>query len=419
MIRLLPCLALFACWSGSRSVGTPPNAPPAPPRRAPSLAIEDALPGRLLLDRSGVAWEVKCDGKRLTKRPWQGGPRVDVAACDAADSTYVEIGMPPEDPALAIEGEAVALFSERQHAIVVTRGGQETQRFPVSEYVGVVGLAIDGNAILAVVVGGGGNATAMVGGVPLGSSLAAIVRFENGGGTAHELVRYMSTGPSVTPRFVNAGRDHMLLVATTGNTLVCDYKMKCGEPRMTSVGELHTYAQLPDGGMIVLDWESSVSRLDARGVPLWTTEKIWPMSLVGATATHVWFTTRQDDPRERGLVVRALSLGDGKVAGDTAILFPEREEYGRYLTLFGVAPTPDGTVIRGVFGGTLTAGRAALRTNTSGGLCWWENPHDGDEYEVEPEGSCDGRYAKAIITEKKPFVAVSADALHAKKWVKP
>ena len=360
---------------------------------------------------------MRCDGKRLTKRPWQGGARVDVAACDAADSTYVDIGMPPDEPALAIEGDTVALFSERQHAIVVTRGGVEIERFPVSEYVGIVGVAIDGNAIVAVVMRGA-NANDTVGGVPLGNSLAALVRLENGRGTAHELVRYMSTGPSVTPRFVSAGRAHMLLVAKTGNSLVCNYRMKCGEPRMTSVGELHTYAQLPDGGMIVLDWESSISRFDANGVPMWTTKKIWPMSLVGATASHVWFTTRPDDPLAPGLVVRALSLADGKVAGDTAILFPEREEYGRYLTLFGVAPTPDGTVIRGVFGGTLTAGRAVLRTKTLGGLCWWENPHNGHEYEVDPEDSCDDRHAKAILTEKKPFVAVGADALHAKKWVK-
>jgi hypothetical protein len=417
MIRVLPCLVLCACWSGSRSAGTPANAPETPHGRAPSLAIEDALPGRLVFDRSGVAWEVKCDGKRLTRRPWQGGPRVDVAACDAADSSYVEIGMPPQGPALAIEGDAVALFSERQHAIVVTRRGVETQRYPVSDYVGVVAVAIDGNALLAAVTRGAGpNDT--VGGVSLGNSLAAIVRLENGSGTAHELVRYMSTGPSVTPRFMSASRDHMLLVATTGNTIVCDYQMKCGEPRMTSVGEIHTYAQLPDGGMVVLDWESSVSRFDAHGVPMWTTTQIWPMSLVGATASHVWYTTLPDDPRAPGLVVRALSLTDGREAGDTAILFPEREEYGRYLTLFGVAPTPEGTVIRGVFGGTLTAGRAVLETKTLGGLCWWENPHDGHEYEVEPEESCNDRHAKAVLTEKKPFVAVAAEALHAKKWVK-
>jgi hypothetical protein len=76
-------------------------------------------------------------------------------------------------------------------------------------------------------------------------------------------------------------------------------------------------------------------------------------------------------------------------------------------------------VIRGVFGGTLTAGRAVLETKTLGGLCWWENPHDGHEYRVEPEGSCDARHAKAILTAHKPFVAVGAETLRAKKWVRP
>ena len=91
------------------------------------------MPGRLLYDRSGVAWEVRCDGKRLTRRPWQGGVPVDVAACDTLDPSHVEVGMPPEGPALAIEGDTVALFSSRDRAIVVTRrgttslaGGRET-----------------------------------------------------------------------------------------------------------------------------------------------------------------------------------------------------------------------------------------------------------------------------------------------------
>jgi hypothetical protein len=117
-------------------------------------------------------------------------------------------------------------------------------------------------------------------------------------------------------------------------------------------------------------------------------------------------------------VVRALSLADGRAAGETAVLFPKRDEHGRYLTLFGIAPTSDGTVIRGVFGGTLTAGPAVLETKTLGGLCWWENPHDGHEYEVEPEEGCDGRHAKAILTEQKPFVALGAEALHLKKWAR-
>jgi hypothetical protein len=229
----------------------------------------------------------------------------------------------------------------------------------------------------------------------------------------------MSTGPSVTPLFMTAGPDHMLLVSKTGSSITCDYHMSCGEPRVISVGELHTFTPLPDGGMIVLDWESSVSRLDAAGLPLWTTERIWPMALVGTTSSDVWFTTRRDDPREDGLLVRKLSLANGHVARDAAILFPEREEFGRYLSLFGVAETPDGTVIRGVFGGRLTAGRAALETKTLGGLCWWENPHNGDEYPVRPQDGCDERHRKAILTEKKPFVAVGADALHATKWAPP
>jgi hypothetical protein len=386
------------------------------PAHAPSLAFEVELPGRLVYDRAGVAWELKCDGKRLTRRPWQGGARVDVAACDVADPHYVELGMPPEGPALAVEGDTVALFSERQHTIVVTRRGVETQSYQVSGYVGVIGLAIDGDAIVAVVKSGN-QPNDSVGGVALGNSLAALVRLEHGGGTSHELVRYMSTGPSVSPQFMTASRDHMLLVSKTGSSIVCDYRMSCGEPRITSVGEIHTFTPLPDGGMIVLAWESNVSRLDPTGRPMWTTEHIWPMALVGTTTSHVWFTTRRDDPREEGLVVRKLSLADGRMAGDAAILFPEREEFGRYLSLFAVAPTPDGTVIRGVFGGRLTAGGAALETKTLGGLCWWENPHNGDEYEVRPQDGCDERHQKAILTEKKPFVAVGADSLHATKWV--
>lgn len=417
MTRFLLLAVLVGCWRSPPAPVTP-DSPAISRSRAPSLAFDDALPGRLVFDRSGVAWEVKCDGKRLTKRPWQGGARVDVAACDEPDSTYVEVGMPPQGPAVAIEADTVALFAERRQAIVVTRQGVETHVYPVSPHVHVVALAIDGNAILAV-VNGGTTPNDTVGGVSLGTSLAAIVRLENGRGTMHELVRYMSRGAAVIPRFVTASRDRMLIVAKTGNSIVCDYQMKCGEPRMNSVGEIHTYAELPDGGMIVLDWESSISRFGADGVPMWTTNKIWPMSLVGTTGSQVWYTTRPDDPRSPGLVVRALSLDDGKpAAGETAILFPEREEFGRFLSLFGVAPTREGPVIRGVFGGTLTAGRAQLQTKTLGGLCWWENPHDGDEYEIDPEGSCDDRHAKAVLTEKKPFIAVNAHALHAKKWTK-
>ncbi len=373
------------------------------------------MPGRLLYDRSGVAWEVRCDGKRLTRRPWQGGERVDVAACAEPDRTEVSVGMPPEGPALAIEGDTVALFSTRDRAIVVTRRGTEVHRYPVSERVGVVAVAIDGNAILAV-VHGNSDPTSTVGGVALGNSLAAIIRLDNTAGTMHELVRYASSGPAVDPRFATAGRDHLLLVSTTGNTIVCDYQMRCGAPRLNDIGEVHTYAPLPDGGMIVLDWESSVSRLDARGVPRWTTKQIWPWSLVGTTASQVWFTTRPDDPLQRGLVVRALALADGRMAGEVATLFPDREPHGRYLSLFGVAPTPEGTVIRGVVGGTLTAGKAVVATKTLGGLCWWENPHDGHEYEVKPDASCDKRHAKAILTEKQPFVARGAEVLGAKKW---
>ncbi len=409
MFRAFPCLALTACLSAGPP---PPNAPvPAQPR-TPTLALEDAFPGRLVFDRAGTAWEVACDGKRLSKRPWQGGARVEIAACDAPDPRFVEIGMPPNGPALAIEGDTVALHSER--AIVVTRGGSETHRYPVSEHVHVVALAIDGNAILAV-VSGSTTPNNAVGGVSLGNALAAIVRLDHGAGTMHELVRYMSTGASVDPRFVTAGRDHMLLVAKTGNSIVCDYQMKCGKPRMTSVGELHTFAPLSDGGMIVLDWESSISRFDATGAPRWTMKGSSPMSLVGATASSVWFTTRPDDPLARGFVVRALSLADGRAAGAIATLFPAREEYGRYLQLFGVAPTRDGTVIRGVFGGTLTAGPASITTKTLGGLCWWQNPHDDHEYEVEAGGSCD-RHSKAVLTETRPFVARGADVLHARKW---
>jgi len=400
-----------ACSSGSQTRSTAHGAPAAAARSG-SLAIEHELPGRLVSERNGRAWELKCDGHTLTKRPWEGGTAQSIGACDYQDP----IARDNEDyiyglHAIAIADSLTAIVSDRTHEIVVSQGDRELRRHAITGELDIVALAIDGNAVLAVAVARG-QTKSSVGGVVLDQSLAAIVRLEPSQSTSVELVHYASTGASVTPAFVATGSDHLLLVSTTGSTITCSYRLRCGTPQMTGLGDLYRAVALRDGGMVVMEFDHAVTRLDATGRVVWTKTRFPALALVGATADHVWVLHRHEqDPLFIGAPVTAFALADGTRAAVAVEHGAERDPFGRYLVLRGVATTPAGTVVRGSFGGVLTAGRARLDTEIRGAVCWWETPHSGDEYPIDLTGTCDARYAKAIETARKPFVAIGAEAL--------
>jgi hypothetical protein len=411
MWRALSSIAFVACWSGSPAPAS--RVTPREPSRAVALAIEHARPGRLVVERNGRAWEVTCDGRTLAKRPWEGGAAQSIGACDYEDP----IERDGEDyiyglHAIAIGGAVTAVVTEKPHEIVVARDNREVRRYAITGELDIVALAIDGDAVLAVAVARG-QTSASIGGVSLAQSLAAIVRLAPAQQTSVELVRYGSTGASVTPTFVAAGTDHLLLVSTTGSTITCDYRLRCGVPLLTGAGgDLYRAVALRDGGMIVMEFDHAVTRLDAAGRVVWTKTGVSALALVGATADHVWVVHRHEtDLRFIGAPVTAFALGDGKRTTVAVEHGAERDPFGRYLVIRGVATTPAGTVVRGVFGGVLTAGHARLETEIRGAVCWWETPHSGDEHPIDLAGTCQPPHAKAIETARRPFVAIGADAL--------
>jgi len=408
---LLAGITLVACWSASPTAAS--RAAQAAPARAASLAIEEDRPGRLVAERNGRAWEVTCDGHTLAKRPWEGGATLAIGTCDyedpiERDSEGYVYGM----HAVAIGDAFTAIVSARPPAIVVAQGGREVRRYAIIGELDIVTLAIDGDAVLAVVVARG-QTTSSIGTVSLAQSLAAIVRLEPVQQTSVELVRYGSTGASVTPAFVAAGADHLLLASTTGSTITCDYRLRCGKPQMTAAGgDLDRAVALRDGGMIVMEYDHAVTRLDAAGRVVWTRTHVPALALVGATAEHVWVLHRHElDPLFTGAPVSAFALADGKRTAVAVEYRARRDPFGRYLVIRGVAATPAGTVVRGRFGGVLAAGHARLETEIRGAVCWWETPHSGDEYPIDLDGRCEPTHAKAIETGRRAFVAIGADAL--------
>ena len=102
------CLAA-ACWS---EPAVPPvkSAVPSPPA-APRLERGDRVPGRLIYDRSGGAWEVHCNhGKRLTVSPWQGGSSFPIGDCQTADHAELAAYDRDHDP-IAIGRGGIARFA--------------------------------------------------------------------------------------------------------------------------------------------------------------------------------------------------------------------------------------------------------------------------------------------------------------------
>jgi hypothetical protein len=64
-----------------------------------------------------------------------------------------------------------------------------------------------------------------------------------------------------------------------------------------------------------------------------------------------------------------------------------------------------------VFGGRLSIGATFRTTTARGYVCWYETPHSGDEHEIDKDDACRSPYAKAMLTEHEPFVAVNAREL--------
>jgi hypothetical protein len=242
-------------------------------------------------------------------------------------------------------------------------------------------------------------------GTSLGDALAAIVRIEGDKVAAKTLVKYGSRGPESAPKFVAFGPEHILLVSASGSVRRCDYGAACRSVRAGTATDLAAALPLPDGSMVLLDFDHAVTRLAADGSELWT-RQLSAFSLLGASADEVWVKTRPDDPLASGMPIAALSLRDGKRSATPGIVrTQDRDPLGRFLEITGVAQTPNGAVVRGTFGGALTSGARKLETKIRGAVCWWENPHDGDERDIELDGSCSGRYEKAIITERAGFIA--------------
>jgi hypothetical protein len=405
-LALLFCLA--SCW---RATSAQPHAASRTLRRDGALAIDAGAPGRLVIDRDGVAWLAQCDGAQLRVRPWQGGEPRNAGPCahrdtGNADSDDYFIALSP----IAISNDMVATYLDTTHELVVTSPAGE-RRYSIGESVRDLTLAIDGAAVVLVARYVTPSPTATVNGTSLGNALAALVRLEGDRVDVHMLVQYGSTGPEAAPRFVAAGKQRMLLVSATGAAQSCDYRGACEPVRPGRALALAGAVSLRDGGIVLLDFDHSVSRIAADGKTVWT-KKLAAFALIGATDDQVWVKTRPDDPLKSGLPIVALSLDDGTVVATPAIArSQDRDTYGRYLEIWGIATTPIGTVIRGEFAGTLSAGRHRLETAVRGALCWWSNPHDGDEYEVPVDEQCHERYRKAILTEHAAFVAINPPAL--------
>jgi hypothetical protein len=226
-------------------------------------------------------------------------------------------------------------------------------------------------------------------------------------------VHHGSTGPETAPRYVTMGKERMLLVASTGTTMTCDYHASCAPKKLLEpqIAQIDGALPVSDGGMIVMDFEHRVTRLAADGQRTWIAD-IAAYQLVGIGEHEVWVQTFNDDPVRNSFPIVALSLDNGARHGAPAIArVQKRDRYGRYLEITGVALTPVGTVVRGTFAGSLSTGSQRIETKILGGLCWWQNPHDGDEYEIDIDDHCDAKHEKAIVTDRKSFIAINPPTL--------
>jgi hypothetical protein len=400
-------LLLASCWRASPSQ---PHVETRTLRQGVSLAIDAEPPGRLVLDREGTAWQALCDGAQLRVRPWQGGEARSAGPCAHRDTGSAEAddyfyALSP----IAISSDTVATYLDTSHELVVTSPRGE-RRYAIGDSVRDMTLAIDGSAIVIVARNVSPSPTATIHGKSLGNSLVALVRIDGDRVDVHTLVRYGSTGPEIAPKFSAAGK-RLLIVSASGAAQSCDYHGACAAVRPGGPLDLAGALPLADGGMVMLDFDFSVTRITADGRTAWT-KKLSAFALVGATADQVWVKTRPDDPLKSGMPIIALSLDGGSVRGTPAIArTQDRDEHGRFLDINGIASTPIGTVVRGEFAGTLGAGRYRLETAVRGALCWWRNPHNGHEYEASVDETCRDGYHKAIVTEHAAFVAVNPPAL--------
>ena len=410
-MRRLALLALVGCW---RAPTPQPHAQQRPVRRDVSLAIDRNPPGELVIDREGGGWQVHCDGHQLFVRPWQGGEARPAGPCAHehtgnldADDYFAQLSP------IAVDKNTVAIYLPDTHELVITSPRGE-QRIPIGDMVRSMAIAIDGDAIV-LVIGALPAPTATIGGTNLGDAMSAIVRIEGAKIAVTPLVRYRTTGPEVAPQYIAMGPARMLLVGAGGTTKSCDYHGACSAQRVTedarNLGDLEQSYALPDGGMVVMDFEHSISRLAPDGHRMWTTN-VYAFSILGATADHVWVKTFADDPRSEGFPIRALALGDGAQRTAIGIAREQRRDpLGRFLQIHALAATPAGTVVRGEFAGALDAGTHHLETTVRGAICWWENPHDGDEHEIPLDGTCSDQFRKAILTTHARFVAVNPPGL--------
>ncbi|MGE0401487.1 MAG: hypothetical protein AB7T06_32600 [Kofleriaceae bacterium] len=400
-------LGLAGCW----------QAPPTHPRAVttaappgPTLAREAHPPGRLVFDREGRAWEATCSGEQLAVRPWEGGAFQPAGPCTTRDGIHEYSGYDyyTEHVFLDARGgvaDRVGVISDR--TITIRERGTIARTIALPDRISVSAIAFDGDAIVLVIDRGDPQRPASLAGVSLERSLAALVRIERSGrATMRSLVDYMSTGPGFAPDLVVAGRDHLLLVGAAGGVRTCRYDLTCTAPS-SRAPRVYRGLPLADGGALLYEHERHVSLLRADGTIAWTTEGlVW--GVFGATDREVWVAELLDD-RWRFLDVVALDRATGERLGSRAKLTRSRyDRLGNYLAIAGIAPTPFGPVVRGVFGGLLASGDARLVTRTRGALCWWENPHDGDQYRIPLDGTCRARYAKAILTERAAFVATHA-----------
>lgn len=410
-MRLATIATLWAC-GGSRSEHAqllPPPRPESDGVAAPhphSLELEAVPGGRLVLERDGTAWDVHCDGAALTRRLWQGGALEPAGTCSLADGATPERDYFVDE--LAISGDRVARWSDKQ-PIRISVHGIEQRVIPV-EGLSVASLAFDGDAVVAVVHRGGPGPPYTIAGTELPTALAAVVRIEGERVTTHELVAYGSRGPGVDPSFVAMGPDRMLLVSKTGGVVTCDYQLRC-DP-ILSVPEIHDAngaLRLADGSLVLYRYESGVARIDPRGRLDWSVPA-HALDLVGATDREVWILSSEGGDQPARL--HGLELGSGVDAGARGSLrTARREKSGRYLALVGIAPTPIGTVVRGMFGGRLESAGHTLTMAPLGAVCWWQNPHNGAEHAIALDGTCEPPFAKAILTERRYFVAIGAKAL--------
>lgn len=407
MWKLAAILTLAAC-SGTPAAktvgGTGGTASSA------SLAKDTLRAARLVFERSGTAWDVHCDGKVLSKRPWEGGPLQPIGACGLADPihTMVLAGQLAED-VLALDGDLVARWNPELAGITLFKAGVQTRVIPVQAGLTVSALALDRGAVVAVVRRIDLPKGETVGGTSIGNALAALVRIDGDKVSVKELIAWRGTGAGVDPSFLAAGPDRMVLANKTGNVVACDYALACDPVRTYPEAEANGGVATQDGGLVLYRHDHAVTRIDAKGALVWS-KKMSVYGIFGATAHEVWVAELVDLRRPLGL--KALSLADGAPLGFRATLRTEkRDPQGRYLSMSGVAATPKGAVARGLFGGTLRDGDRAIETERVRATCYWETWHEGQEIPVPFDATCDERFAKAIETKHEPFVAFDVDTL--------